>query len=324
MKVLAGPEGVASLALETGADIVVCAVVGMAGLRPVMTAVEAGMDVALATKEVLVAAGDVVTRACARTGARLMPVDSEHSAIFQCLGAGSERPPFPPGSLPRVDRLILTASGGPFWNRHDMDMRAITADAALEHPRWKMGRKVTVDSATLMNKGLEIMEAGWLFGIPLERIDTLIHPESIVHSLVRFADGSVLAQLSPPDMRYAIQYALAFPDRPDGGLPRLRLDELGALRFSRTDPVRFPCLGLAVEAARKGGTMPAVLNAANEMAVESFLAGHLNFPGIWGTVAKVTDMHTPVPHPGLDEIVEADEWARRTARGIVRCATEKK
>jgi 1-deoxy-D-xylulose-5-phosphate reductoisomerase len=316
--VLGGDDGVAALALESGADIVVCAVVGTAGLRPVMAAVEAGTDVALATKEVLVAAGESVTAACARTGARLLPVDSEHSAIFQCLGAGVGRPPFPAGFLAQVDRLVLTASGGPFWDKAGMDLSSVSADAALKHPRWRMGKKVTVDSATLMNKGLEIMEAHWLFGLPLDRIDTVIHPESIVHSLVQFKDGNMLAQLSPPDMRFAIQYALTFPDRPAGGLQALRLDELGALHFARTDTVRFPCLGLAREAAGRGGTMPAVLNAANEAAVEAFLAGHLRFPGIWDTVARVMSLHTATAHPRIEEVIAADKWARETVRGIVR------
>jgi len=318
VRVLGGEEGVAALALETGADILVCAVVGTAGLKPVMNAVEAGVDVALATKEVLVAAGESVTAACARTGARLLPVDSEHSAIFQCLGDSAGLPPLPPGALERVEKLILTASGGPFWDRPEMDFSSVNADAALRHPRWRMGKKVTVDSATLMNKGLEIMEAHWLFGVPLDRIDTVIHPESIVHSLVQFRDGSMLAQMSPPDMRFAIQYALTCPDRPDGGLKALRIDELGSLRFARTDPVRFPCLGLAREAAGKGGTMPAVLNAANESAVEAFLAGALPFPGIWDTVGRVMSAHRAVARPGLDEVMAADTWARGAVREIVR------
>jgi len=318
VRVLGGDEGVAALAIETGADILVCAVVGTAGLKPVMKAVEAGVDVALATKEVLVAAGESVTAACARTGARLLPVDSEHSAIFQCLGDSAGLPPFRPGALERVERLILTASGGPFWDRPGMDLSSVSADAALMHPRWRMGKKVTVDSATLMNKGLEIMEAHWLFGVPLDRIDTVIHPESIVHSLVQFGDGSMLAQMSPPDMRFAIQHALTWPDRPDGGLKALRIDELGPLHFARTDPVRFPCLGLAREAAGKGGTMPAVLNAANEAAVEAFLAGDLPFPGIWDTVGKVMRTHSEVAHPSLDEVMAADTWARGAVRDLVR------
>jgi 1-deoxy-D-xylulose-5-phosphate reductoisomerase len=221
-----------------------------------------------------------------------------------------------------VERLILTASGGPFWDRPGIDFSSVSADAALMHPRWRMGKKVTVDSATLMNKGLEIMEAHWLFGVPLDSIDTVIHPESIVHSLVQFRDGSMLAQMSPPDMRFAIQYALTWPDRPDGGLQALNVAELGPLHFARTDTVRFPCLGLAREAAGKGGTMPAVLNAANEAAVEAFLAGDLQFPGIWDTVGRVMRSHREVAHPCLDEIIAADAWARRAVREMARGKAE--
>ena len=315
VKLLQGAMGVETMASTTEADIVLCAMVGMAGLKPVLAALTQGTDVALATKEVLVAAGQMVMDCAARHKARLLPVDSEHSAIFQCLEGQ------PPAS---VRRLILTASGGPFANRHDLDFDRVTAAQALKHPRWNMGRKVTVDSATLMNKGLEIMEAHWLFGIPYDRIDVVIHPESIVHSMVEFVDGSVLAQLSPPDMRFAIQHALIWPDRADSDLPRLDLATLGALHFTAPDPVRFPCLGLARKAAITGGTMPCVLNAANEIAVEEFLDGNITFSGIWHTVEAVMDRHRLVAKPTLAQIGQADHWARQEAKRFCRTTYARK
>lgn len=307
-RVLAGDTGVEALAALEEADIVLCALVGMAGLTSVLAALRQGTDVALATKEVLVAAGGMVMETAARHGARLLPVDSEHSAIFQCLEGRD------PAS---VRRLILTASGGPFVGRHDLDFDKVTAAQALKHPRWNMGRKVTVDSATLMNKGLEVMEAHWLFGAPYDRIDVVIHPESIVHSMVEFADGSVLAQLSPPDMRFAIQYALTCPERHNTGLPPLDLTHLRALHFHAPDPLRFPCLGLARHAAISGGTVPAVMNAANEIAVARFLDGSLTFSGIWHTVESVMAAHTPPGRPTLDQIVAADRWSRAEAERLV-------
>jgi 1-deoxy-D-xylulose-5-phosphate reductoisomerase len=306
-----GAEAMVELVETAGADIVVCAVVGMAGLRPVMAAAERGIDIALATKEVLVAAGEPVVAACRRSGARLLPVDSEHSAIFQCLhGATAVETR---GVLGSVRRLLLTASGGPFAARAGADLDTVTVEEALNHPRWSMGPKVTIDSATLMNKGLEIIEAHWLFGVPYDGIDVVIHPESIVHSFVEFVDGTLLAQLSVPDMRFAVQYALTYPDRCDGGLPPLDVASLGALRFSPPDPRRFPCLRLAREAARRGGTLPAVLNAANEVAVGRFLAGVLPFPGIWETVERVMERHAVEAHPDLQALVAADAWARDEA-----------
>jgi len=312
LRVFSGPEGVRRLAALANCDIVLCAVVGMAGLAPVLAALNNGTDVALATKEVLVAAGKIVTTTAARRNARLLPVDSEHSAIFQCLGGecltsgGQNR-------MAHVKRLILTASGGPFGMRPDMDLRRVTVAQTLKHPQWKMGRKVTVDSATLMNKGLEIIEAHWFFGLPLDSISVVIHPESIVHSAVEFVDGTILAQMSIPDMRFAIQYAFSCPDRLHGRLPRLDLVKAGNLRFSEPDEKRFPCLALARHAARTGGTMPAVLNAANEIAVRHFIAGQIPFPGIWRTVAKVMRKHRTVRNPELEEIIEADSWARKEA-----------
>jgi 1-deoxy-D-xylulose-5-phosphate reductoisomerase len=302
-----GEAGIEELAALAEADIVLCAVVGMAGLRPVMAAVRRGTDVALATKEVLVAAGAMVTRACRKHGARLLPVDSEHSALFQCLQGESPA---------HVGRLVLTASGGPFAFRTDVDFDRVSIEEVLNHPSWRMGRKVTVDSATLMNKGLEIAEAHWFFGVPADRIDVVVHPESVVHSMVEFLDGSVLAQLSIPDMRFAIQYALTWPDRAAGDLPRLDLAAIGTLHFHRPDTARFPALSLARAAVERGGTMPAVLNAANEIAVGRFLDQDIPFSGIWRVVEGVMDRHRTEDDPGLDGILEADAWARQAAREV--------
>jgi 1-deoxy-D-xylulose-5-phosphate reductoisomerase len=313
VRVHAGPEGVTALAALAEADVVLCAVVGTAGLRPVLTALEAGKDVALATKEVLVAAGALVTEAARASGGRLLPVDSEHSAIFQCLGPAS-------AGLYRTEgvrRLILTASGGPFAGRPELDLSRVTLAEALAHPRWSMGPKISIDSATLMNKGLEVIEGHWLFGVPMDRIEVVIHPESIVHSMVEFADGSVLAQMSPPDMRYAIQYALLFPERVDSGLPSLDLVAMGGLSFRKPDEARFPCLGLARRAAAGGGTLPAVLNAANEVAVEKFLEKRIPFDGVWRVVERVMDRHSPVGAPDLEQILAADAWARREAAAVM-------
>lgn len=316
-----GDAGVAELAAFEEADVVVCALVGMAGLAPVMAAAGRGTDIALATKEVLVAAGEIVTAACERNGARLLPVDSEHSAIFQCMAGRGCAPGHCPtdssDSHEDVARIILTASGGPFAERADVDMDAVTVEEALNHPRWNMGRKVTIDSATLMNKGLEIMEARWLFNIDVADIDVVIHPESIVHSMVEFVDGSMLAQLSVPDMRFAIQYALTYPQRVTSGLPRMDLAEAGVLHFSLPNEERFPCLRLAREAENTGGTMPAVLNAANEVAVEAFLAGRIRFSGIWETVSEVMETHDVESMPDLECVMAADYWARMEATRVV-------
>jgi len=311
ISVLRGSEGLEELAAQKDADMVVVAVVGMAGLRPVLAALKQGTDVALATKEVMVVAGEYVVRAREKSGAAILPIDSEHSAIFQCL---ENRP------LSQVGKIILTASGGPFAGREKIDFDMVSIAAVLKHPRWNMGKKVTVDSATMMNKGLEIMEAQWLFAMPPEKIEVLVHPESIVHSLVEFVDGAVLAQLSPSDMRFAIQYALTWPERLDGSLPPLKLSELGALHFSMPDEKRFPCLALARQAARDGGTMPAVLNAANEVAVHEFLHGKIRFSTIWKIVEKVMNKHGNVKNPALADIVHSDQWAREEAKNIInRC-----
>ena len=316
--VWAGAEGVAALAALNGADTVLCALVGLSGLRPVLVALDAGKDVALATKEVLVAAGALVMRRRAEAGAALLPVDSEHSAVFQCLQSGTfdsacvrgkETQP----AESRIARLTLTASGGPFADKPDVDFERVTPEQALNHPRWSMGPKVTVDSATMMNKGLEIMEARWLFDVPAERIGVAVHPESIVHSLVTFVDGSQLAQLSVPDMRFPIQYALTWPDRLAVPMPTLDLARQGRLTFSEPDEARFPCLRLAREAAAAGGTLPAVLNAADEVAVAAFLAGAIPFAGIWRTVERVMTAHDARSCDSLEAVFEADAWARKKA-----------
>ena len=268
-------------------------------------------------------AGELVMRRRAEKGVDLLPLDSEHSALFQCLQeSGSEvacvrrESPVAPGvggAEARIARLVLTASGGPFALLPEVDFARVTPEQALAHPRWKMGRKVTVDSATMMNKGLEIMEAQWLFNVPAARIGVAVHPESIVHSLVTFVDGTQLAQLSVPDMRFPIQYALTWPDRLAAALPSLDLVSQGRLTFEAPDESRFPCLRLAREAAAAGGTLPAVLNAADEVAVEAFLAGAIPFAGIWRTVEQVMAAHAPRPAATREAIVEADAWARVAA-----------
>ncbi len=326
MRLLAGAEGVAELAATAEADIVLCAMVGMAGLAPVLAAMRAGRHIALATKEVLVAAGAIVMRERSRHNVSILPVDSEHSAIFQCLQSSVFTPrcvrhadaPVTDYAEARIRRLLLTASGGPFAGQPDVDFERVTAAKALQHPRWSMGRKISVDSATMMNKGLEIMEAHWLFNVPLADIEVLLHLESVVHSLVEFRDRSLVAQLSQPDMRFAIQYALDWPDRRPASLPPLDLARLSKLHFANPDAQRFPCLRLARAAAQAGGTQPAMLNAANEVAVEAFLAGRLSFAGIWRTVEGVMNAaETPSPHPpSLEAIVAADYEARRMAADL--------
>ncbi len=330
-----GDEGVEELA-GMEADVLLCALVGMAGLRPVLRAIETGKDIALATKEVLVAAGEIVMRERERRGVRITPVDSEHSAIFQCLQSAAYTPacvrtatpggPRAVAAAPSEDsirRLILTASGGPFAFRPELDFDKVTVADALNHPRWKMGRKITVDSASMMNKGLEIIEARWLFNIPVDRIDVLVHPESIVHSLVEFIDGTQLAELSVPDMTFAINYALTWPfrtAREDFGFKPGLLDlaEAGALHFSTPDPKRFPALRLAREAVAAGGTYTAALNGANEVAVQAFLDGRIKFSAIWKIVEEALAAHKSAPSASnLDEVFEADRSARAFAASKV-------
>jgi 1-deoxy-D-xylulose-5-phosphate reductoisomerase len=306
VEVLEGPEGVAEMAGRDGIDIVVSAIVGSAGLRPTFEAVKRGRIIALANKETLVAGGELISRTAARTGARFLPVDSEHSAIFQCID----------GKRPEsIRRILLTGSGGPFRGRKNL--RGITVRDALNHPTWNMGKKVTIDSATLMNKGLEVIEAHWLFGVPVEKIEVVIHPQSIVHSLVEFMDGSVIAQLGLPDMRLPIQYALAYPERLAGGLPRLDLHKIRPLTFELPDNGRFPCLNLARLALARGGSAPVVLNAANEVAVEAFLGNRIPFTAIPSVIMSALNIHK-VEHPSsVERILAIDREARTVAAGLV-------
>ena len=305
-EVLWGDEGVTAAAAHAQADMVVSALVGAAGLRPTLAAIRAGHDIALANKEALVISGELMTREAARVGGRLLPVDSEHNAVFQALGGHDRR---------AVKRIILTASGGPFLGLASSELPHVTPQQALQHPTWKMGNKITVDSATLMNKGLEVIEARWLFDLPPEKIAVIIHPQSIVHSMVEYIDGSVLAQLGVPDMAIPISYALAFPDRlPMNHLPALDLAAVSSLTFCDPDVERFPCLRLAYEALRKGGTSPAVLNAANEVTVESFLGGWISFTDIASINERVLEAHDAHAVESLEDLLEADRWARAHAR----------
>lgn len=303
-----GREGLLAVATASGADTVLTAISGAAGLEPTLAAIRAGKQIALANKETLVAAGELVMNEANCRGTAIAPVDSEHSAVWQCLN-GEDR-----GD---VSRIILTASGGPFrdWTREEM--AGVTPDMALKHPNWQMGPKITVDSATLMNKGLEVIEARWLFDVGYDKISVVIHPQSIIHSMVEFRDGAVMAQLGVPDMRLPIQYALLYPRRLAGGAPGLRWP-VQDLTFREPDLQRFPALALAYEAGRVGGTMPAVLNAANEVAVGAFLAGRTGFTDIAGIVAKVMQAHDPVRYTALEEVLDADRWARAAAEALLR------
>jgi 1-deoxy-D-xylulose-5-phosphate reductoisomerase len=307
-RVLCGTDGLIACAAGSPADMVVSAIVGAAGLEPTLAAIEAGRDVALANKETLVIAGELIMAAVARSGCRLFPVDSEHSAIFQSLEGHRKID---------VRRLILTASGGPFRNWSLDDLQAVTPHDALAHPNWTMGRKITIDSATMMNKGLEVIEAHWLFDVPVDHIAVHIHPESIVHSMVEYVDGALIAQLGIPDMKTPIAYALTYPERLTLSLPALDLCRLSQLSFAAPDRQCFPCLGLAYDAIRQGGTMPAVLNAANELAVEAFLQGKIAFLDIPRIIAKVVAMHTNTKASSLEPILAADTWARQAAQDVI-------
>ena len=280
--------------------MVLIAIVGTAGLRPALAAIEAGKDLAVASKEILVMAGEIVMSAARSKGVHILPVDSEHNAIFQCLDGNSSD----------VRRIILTASGGPFRQTPRKEFDAITVEQALKHPTWNMGPKITIDSATLFNKGLEMIEAHWLFGVEMSRVEVVVHPQSIVHSMVEFADGSTLAQLSYSDMCFPIQYAVTWPARVPNSLPPLDFAKVSKLEFSVPRYDDFPALNLARRAGENGGTLPAVLNAANEVAVAAFLDRQIGFPAIWQTVERVMDRHTNVAHPDLDAILQADQWAR--------------
>ena len=307
-RVLFGVDGLVACAAESPADIVVSAIVGAAGLEPTLAAIDAGRDVALANKESLVIAGELVMAAVVRSGCRLFPVDSEHSAIFQSLEGHRKSD---------VRRLILTASGGPFRNWSLDDIQDVTPKDALAHPNWTMGRKITIDSATMMNKGLEVIEAHWLFDVPVDDIAVHIHPESIVHSLVEYVDGALIAQLGTPNMKTPIAYALSYPERLTLDMPALDLCRLRQLNFTAPDSQCFPCLGLAYDAIRSGGTTPAVLNAANELAVEAFLQEKIVFLDIPRIIGKVMAQHSNTTASSLESILAADTWARQAAQDVI-------
>ena len=308
-KPLLGEEGLIELATLPEADMVLIAIVGTGGLRPALAAIEAGKDLAVASKEILVMAGEAVMTAAKRKGVKILPVDSEHNAIFQCLEGRTE--------TSEIRRLILTASGGPFRKLPADQLAHVTLEQALKHPTWEMGRKITIDSATLFNKGLEMIEARWLFDVEMDRVDVIVHPQSVVHSMVEFVDGSVLAQLSNSDMCFPIQFAVTWPDRVANTLRPLDFTKLAKLDFEAPRYDDFPALGLARHAGEVGGTLPSVMNAANEIAVDAFLNRKISFPGIWETVQKVMESHDSIAHPSLDAIVEADLWARQEAGALV-------
>ena len=302
-RILTGESGLREIAKLENADMVLIAIVGTAGLHPALDAIQSGKDLAVASKEILVMAGEAVTQAAQQRGVKILPVDSEHNAIFQCLDGRSSE----------VRRIILTASGGPFRETRASELGSVTVEQSLKHPTWNMGPKITIDSATLFNKGLEMIEAHWLFDVPMDRVEVVIHPQSIVHSMVEFADGSTLAQLSYSNMCFPIQYAVTWPDRVANTLPPLDFSTLGKLEFEIPRYNDFPALNLARRAGETGGTLPAVMNAANEVAVAAFLNRQLRFPQIWQTVEKVMDRHSTVAHPDLDAILAADQWARAEA-----------
>jgi 1-deoxy-D-xylulose-5-phosphate reductoisomerase len=308
-RIFAGQQGLREIACLTNAEMVLVAIVGTGGLRPALAAIEAGKDLAVASKEILVMAGEIVMREARDNDVRVLPVDSEHNAIFQCLEGKS--------SLD-IRRIILTASGGPFRETPRKDFDSIIPEQALKHPTWNMGPKITIDSATLFNKGLEMIEAHWLFGVEMKRVEVVIHPQSIVHSMVEFADGSTLAQLSYSNMCFPIQYAVTWPDRVPNTLPPLDFSKLSRLEFFTPRYDDFPALNLARRAGETGGTLPAVMNAANEVAVAGFLDRQVRFLDIWQIVEEVMNRHTLVAHPDLDAILQADQWARKEAQGYVK------
>jgi len=309
VKILFGPDGVNQTAGHESADLVISAIVGSAGLVPTITAVRAGKDIGLANKEALVMAGSIVMDEARRSGIRIIPVDSEHSAVYQCLEGRKKT---------EIQRIVLTASGGPFVNREKHELDDITAEDALKHPNWSMGRKISIDSATLMNKGLEVIEACWLFDLEADRVDVLIHPQSIVHSMVEFRDRTLLAQMSMPDMRAPIAYALSWPDRLEASIHGLELDRIGSLTFKKPDHDSFPCLSYAYAAIRAGGTVPAVLNAANEAAVHAFLDKRIGFNDIPAVISRTVREHTTKTSPTLQDVLNADAWARETAEVYIK------
>ncbi len=315
VRVVSGVEGMIQVAAAESANIVVSSIVGTAGLVPTMAAVRAGKDIALANKEVLVTAGELMMSECADRGVKVFPVDSEHSAIFQCLQAGVRRD---------VRGLILTASGGPFRGMTGSELAKVTLAQALKHPNWSMGKKITVDSATLMNKGLEVIEAHWLFGMEPGRIKVLVHPQSIVHSLVEYQDGSVVAQLGMPDMKGPIAYALSYPERLEDVSPALDLASIATLTFEEPDGERFPCLSYAYEALQAGGSMPAALSAANEVAVKHFLEERIRFIDIPAVIKAVMEAHMPAAVRTVEDALKADRWARQEAEKVIAAGVRKK
>ncbi len=305
-----GEEGLVRLATLDEADMVLIAIIGIAGLKPTLAAIEAGKDIAIASKEILVMAGEIVMAAAARKGVKVLPIDSEHNAIYQCLENA-------PADGHTISRLILTASGGPFRTLPADQLSNVTLEQALKHPTWDMGTKITIDSATLFNKGLEMIEARWLFQTPMQQVDVIVHPQSIVHSMVEFVDGSILAQLSHSNMCFPIQYAVTWPDRVANTLEPLDFSKLAKLNFEAPRVDDFPALRLARQAGEQGGTLPSVLNAANEVAVEAFTQRHISFPQIWQIVEDTMQAHELVAQPVLESVLTADQWARDHAASLI-------
>jgi 1-deoxy-D-xylulose-5-phosphate reductoisomerase len=303
-----GEDGYRAAAMYDSVDMVVSAVVGAAGLKPTLAAIRARKDIALANKETLVVAGEIVMREAEANGIKILPIDSEHSAIFQCIEGNRKQD---------IKKILLTASGGPFFNLPEKDFVNITPKDALNHPTWQMGKKITIDSATLMNKGLEVMEAKGLFHVSLEMIEVVIHPQSVIHSMVAFQDGAVMAQLGLPDMKGAIAYALSYPERLDLKKASPDFSNIGSLTFHRPDEGKFPCLSLAYRAGETGGTLPAVLNAANEIVVHAFLEHRIAFLKIPEIIEKIMEYHTVISNPTLSDILQADMWARKQAEEII-------
>jgi len=308
VEIVSGEAGLIAAATYNKSNMVVSSIVGSPGLVPTFEAIKAGKDIALATKEALVMAGKIVMEEASRQGVKILPVDSEHSAVFQCLHGRT---------MDEVRKIILTASGGPFRKRQPSELGSVTPAEALKHPNWEMGRKITIDSATLMNKGLEVIEARWLFDVPVEKIEVIVHPQSIVHSMVEFIDSSIIAQLSLPDMKGPISYALSYPERCNDVLPSLNLAEIKELTFEEPDRERYPSLALTFRALKEGGTMPCVFNAANEVAVDAFLEEKILFTDITRIVSNTMDSHKTSNYETIDEVIEVSEWAKLTANELI-------
>lgn len=307
--ILSGSEGLLEASIHPNSDVVLTSIVGFAGLKPTLAAIDAGKDIALANKETLVAAGPIVIARAKARNVQILPVDSEHSAVFQCLNGENKR---------NIKRIILTASGGPFRGFTKDQLSAVTVNDCLRHPNWSMGQKITVDSATMANKGLEVIEARWLFNVGYDEIDVVIHPQSIIHSMIEFVDGAIMAQLGNPDMRVPIQYALTYPDRIQSRMISLDFKKIGSLTFEEPDNNVFPALQMAIDSGKNGGTMPCVFNAANEAAVYAFLKGQISFQGIAEVIKYVIDRHDLIREPDLDQIFNADCWARTLANEIIK------